>query len=384
MRPGGLGRVGYRALAGAVKVLFPIRRSAGPASPARVLVIGSGGIGDIVMKTPLLACLRGGFPRAEIVLFTSPGPECEIIRGHPAVDRIITLEDREALSLRAPGQMLAWLRKLRTERFDISITTHYGISFRAAFFSYLVGAPTRVGFDRGGRGSLYNVRVAVGSPGERHAVEWNLDLARALGLGVESPALSVALAPREREAASALLRGCRIGDGRRLLVGIFPGSKRSTRLWRSERFAAVADALAEAYRADILLLGGPGERAAVAEIERAMRAPAAVAVGQSVRDTAALIERCGLVISTDSGPMHLAAALGAPVVALFGPETPVRVGPWTDHAAVIQHDFACSPCHTGGCRLGTNACMEAITVDDVLEAVRANSERWGLEPFRRC
>jgi lipopolysaccharide heptosyltransferase II len=265
----------------------------------------------------------------------------------------------------------------------MTITTHYGISFRGALFSYLLGAPIRVGFDRAGRGLLYNVRVRVANPEGRHAVDWNLDLVSALGIKVESARIDLEPAPEDRRLASEHLRSCGFGDDQ-LLVGVFPGSKRLSRLWPAARFAEVADALSDRYRCRIMLIGGERERGAIDEIRSKMRREPIIAVGQDIGQSAALIERCGLMISTDSGPMHLAAAVKAPVVALFGPETPVRVRPYGERAVVVRHDMPCSPCHDYDCRFGTMACMDAITVDDVVAAVEANSEAWGLNRWRRA
>ena len=382
-RPSPRRRIGYAIAAALVRGLFPLSRRCDLPSVRKILVIGGGGIGDVIMKIPVFAHLRKRFPAAEIVFFTSPGPSYEMVRGRPDIDRIITLEGREAMGLGGLRQTLACLRRLRRERFDMTITTHYGISFRGALFSYLLGAPIRVGFDRAGRGLLYNLRVRVANPQGRHAVDWNLDLARALGIKVAKAELSIALSPEDRVFASAFLRERNAGEDA-LLVGIFPGSKRISRLWPGGRFAEVADRLSDLYRCRIMLIGGEREREAIGEIRSKMRHEPILAVGQGIRETAALIERCGLMISTDSGPMHIAAAVKTPVVALFGPETPVRVRPYSERAAVVRHDVPCSPCHDYGCKLGTMACMDAITVDDVLAAVEANSPAWGLDRWRRA
>ncbi|HVP58111.1 MAG TPA: lipopolysaccharide heptosyltransferase II [bacterium] len=374
-------RAVYVIASALVRSLFPVRRKCALAEARKILVIGSGGVGDIVMKTPLFDYLRRAFPQAEITFFTSSGPECRIIQGHPSIDRIVTLAGREGLTPRHLGQVFEWHRKLRAERFDMVLTTHQGVRFRGAFFSYLLGAPIRVGFDKGGRGALHNYRVPVRDADDRHATDWNLDLARAIGIKVEKAELTIALSSEDRAFASAFLRERR-ADEDVLLAGIFPGSKRISRLWPADRFAAVADALSDRYRARVILLGGERERGIVEAIKGAMHHEPIIAIGQDIRQTAALIERCGLMISTDSGPMHVAVAVKTPVVALFGPETPVRVRPYTERAAVVMHPTPCSPCHDYGCRLGTMACMDAISVEDVLRAVEANSISWGLERWR--
>lgn len=369
--------------AAVLRLVAPVRRECPLERVRKILVIGSGGIGDLVMKTPLLSALRRGFPGAEIVLLTSSGPENEIVRGHPGVDRMILLEGREAFSLRHPFQIARYLRRLRAERFDLSVTTHYGISFGGAVFSYLAGAPVRAGFDKGGRGSLYTHRVEVDDPESRHAVDWNLSLAERLGIPAAPPEQSICLTPEERLFADGFLRDADVAPGQPV-VALFQGSKRRSRLWLNHRFAQLADALASKYGARILLFGGEAELPAIRAIAGLTAHKPLVAVGQTVRETAALLERCGLLVSCDSGPVHIAAALKTPVVALFGPETPVRVRPYSAKSAVIWHRLECAPCHLDDCKFGAPRCMEAISVEEVLGVIRERAADWGLEGSRRA
>lgn len=370
------------AAAAMLRLAAPVRRTCSLEEVRKMLVIGSGGIGDVLMKTPLLACLRRGFPRAEIVLFTSSGPEHEIIKGHPGADRMILLKEREAFSPRHPSQIAHYLRRLRAEHFDLSATTHYGVSFGAAAFSYLVGAPIRVGFDQGGRGALYTHRVKVEEIGARHAVEWNLDLARRLGIPIDKKEMAIYLTPAERRFATEFLARAGVGPDE-VTIALFQGSKRKSRLWLTERFASLGDALADGYRSRILLFGAEQERPAIEATAGAMRSAPIVAVGQTIRETAALLERCGLLVSCDSGPAHIAAALKTPVVTLFGPETPVRVKPYGERSAVVTHGLPCSPCADIPCKFGSPRCMEMITVEEVLQTIEGHSAAWGLDAFRR-
>jgi lipopolysaccharide heptosyltransferase II len=363
-------------------LLAPVRRPCPLDQARKILVIGTGGIGDVVMKMPLFTHIRQRFPQAEIVLFTSSGPERELVESHPGIDRIFTLEQREAMRMRHPLQVIRNLRKLRAERFDMTLTTHQGIGFTGAVFSYLLGAPIRVGFDKGGRGVLYTHRVEVEDVEARHAVDWNLDLAVRLGINVDTRQLSLPLPAQDRQFAADLLAGAGVAADQ-VVIALFQGSKRRSRLWLGDRFAQLADALADRYRSRILLFGAENERPAIEAIAGAMRSSPIVAIGQTIRQTAALIERSGLLVSCDSGPVHIAAALETPVVALFGPETPVRVGPYGERSAVVRHDLPCSPCHGKDCRFGRPRCMELITVDEVLRTIEARAARWGLASFRK-
>ena len=380
----------YALTSSLIKTLFPIRGQRDMSAVRKILVIGAGGIGDVLMKTSLFDSLRRGFPSAEIVFFTSSGPAHEIMEHHPAIDRFILIEGGEALSLGRPAETLRLIRSLRAERFDAVLTTHYGLSFKGAFFAYILGGPVRAGFDRGGRGRLYTDRVEVEDVNARHAVDWNMSLAESLGIDSGSRALSLHLTEKDRGYASEFLGSSGL-DAASPIVALFPGSKRKTRLWPAERFARLAALLAERYGLRALVLGGEAERAAAAEISasitdeadrtgRTRHGPPLVAIGQTIRQTAALIERSSLLVSCDSGPVHIAAAAGTPVVALFGPERPERVGPYSTRSAVVRHSLPCSPCFEMDCRFGLPRCMDLITVEEVAETIDKHSHEWGLDP----
>ncbi len=167
-----------------------------------------------------------------------------------------------------------------------------------------------------------------------------------------------------------------------IVICIFPGSKRKSRLWWEERFALIADRLAQEKRARIVLIGAERERDLIRNIAKLMKSESVAAIGQDILKTAAIIASSSMMISIDSGPMHIAAALGVPVIALFGPGNPVRVGPYEKEAAVIYHRLPCSPCYDYQCRYGTRQCMDLIAVEEVIAAIEDNWQRWAI-PQRR-
>jgi lipopolysaccharide heptosyltransferase II len=168
-------------------------------------------------------------------------------------------------------------------------------------------------------------------------------------------------------------------DGSRRLVAINPVALWETKLWRNERFAALAEGLIRDERVDVVFTGGPDDRRVVADITSMMTAPVANLAGKtSLTQLGALYRQSEILITTDTGPMHLAAAVGTPVVALFGPTAPWRTGPFgTGHQVVRSAALSCSPCFKRTCDLHRCRCMTDITVEHVLAAVRRILGRLG-------
>ena len=164
-----------------------------------------------------------------------------------------------------------------------------------------------------------------------------------------------------------------------MLVGINPVAQWKTKLWQNEKFALLADRLIRDMGADIVFTGGPGDRETVEDIRSRMKEASLSLAGKTnLRQLAALYEKSDLVISTDTGPMHLAAAVGTPVAALFGPTAPWRTGPFGWGHEIVRTGIRCSPCYKRRCSQGDGVCMSGIQVSDVLDAVRRIRNRTGV------
>jgi heptosyltransferase-2 len=330
----------------------------------RIMVRMPNWIGDAVMATPALAAIREAFPQAQVTVVANP-PVAELFVFHPNCDRVTRLDKRGAHA----GARGFWqfCRSLRRDRFTLAILLQN--AFEAAAMAVLAGIPRRAGYRTDGRGLLLTDGVsAVDKKHGLHHVDYYLQMLGALGIGGGEGRLHLALTPAEKAAAE-----WQLGEGQ--WVAINPGaSYGAAKRWIPERFATVADALAEDFGVRIVLTGGPGEMEIGRDIERAMKvAPLNLIGGTSVRELMAILDRCRLIVTNDSGPMHIAAAFGVPIVAVFGPTDHTTTSPRADNCRIVRVPVDCAPCMLRECPID-HRCMTGISAEAVLAAAR---ELWG-------
>ena len=332
-----------------------------------MLVRATNWLGDAVMTTPALAAVREGFPDARIVLLARP-LVAELFRHHPDVDEVMVYE--------RPGRhegALGRLRlggELRRRRFDGALLLQN--AFDAALIAFLGRIPERAGYPTDGRRFLLTLPVPL-TPGilERHEVEYYLCLLDGLGIPRPVPAvLKLAVTEKERETMAERLAFLGIDRGAPI-VAINPGATYgSAKRWYPERFAAVADTLAEEWGARVVVVGSAAETPLAGEIEAAARRGVANLAGKTtVREMMALLSLSSFLVTNDSGPMHIGAALGVPLVAIFGPTDWRRTAPWSPLAKVVRVEIDCSPCRRRVCDRG-HECMLGVTPEMVLDAAR--------------
>lgn len=330
-----------------------------PDNIRKILIRSTNWIGDAVMSTPAMCALRSSFPRAEIVLVANP-PVSELMAGHPCCDRVIVYDKKGAH--RGVRGLLRFSSELAHERFDLAVLFQYAID--AAIIAWLAGIGKRAGFDTDRRRLLLTHAVRAGSEALKihHSIRYLYMLEK---LGIPAPPSGLSLFCSEEETAWA--RGT-LGGGK--WAAINPGAAfGSAKRWYPERFASVADALREQYGLRVILLGGPGEAEIGADIEAGMHSAPLNMIGKtSVRQMMALLSRVELVITNDSGPMHVAAAFDRPIVALFGPTDHTTTSPACSRHRVVRREIECAPCLKRKCP-GDHRCMADLTVDDVIEAV---------------
>jgi heptosyltransferase II len=327
-----------------------------------VLVIGPNWIGDAVMSTPALANLRRGLPKATIDLL-APRQVATLFEDHPHLDRVVIRLDRQPWRGRL-SQLLA----LRRCRYDLVLLLPN--SFHAALYGCIVGAPMRVGYATDGRRWLLSHPVAAADPQPCHQVDAYLQLVEALGLPIVDRLPT--LAPTRQAEMQAAQLWNNQGWGREdLVIGICPGAASGpAKRWWPERFAALADRLIASGGFRVVFFGSPNEVPLVQHIRSQMTQQAVSLAGQDRLDSfMALAARCAVMITNDSGPMHIANAVGTRVVALFGPTDPSRTAPTAAPATVLQRDLTCSPCFRTTCPYADHPCMRLIGVDDVYQAV---------------
>ena len=323
----------------------------------RILVLRYSALGDVVLATSVLEPLRARFPGAELAWVTDP-LYAPLLQGLPALAEV------HALDRGVPGALAALRRRLHG-RFDVAIDLQHKV--RSAVLAH-AAAPQVVTFRRRTPGRALLALVGVDPPLVRaHATELYAEALRPLGVTGGPGPTRVHLS-----AAARALADDALGAARGPLVAIAPGARWATKRWPTERFAAVADALAR-DGAGIVLAGGPGDRDAFAELRGHLRAPVAADLSPlPIEALAAALARVQLLVACDSGPVHLAGAVGTPVVALYGPTSPVRWGPAPPGRA-LSLGLACAPCSNHGgefCPEGHHRCLGDLGVEPVAAAAR--------------
>lgn len=342
-------------------------RGIGLNDPRKILIRATNWIGDAVMSLPALEALRARFPASEIVLVSKPWVS-ELYRHHPALSRQIVY-DPEGEN-RGPRGFWKLVQTLREERFDAAIL--FQNAFHAAWMAWCARIPVRVGYARDGRSALLTEPVEVPPPAAYgHQAYYYLQLLFRAGLiDKPEPIREVRLALEEAEKAWAAKHLDELGlHGPRFLVGLNPGAFFGpAKRWLLDRYAALADRLIGALHADVLIFGSRAERPLAEEIAHTMKhTPTIVAGETTLRQLMALLAQCRLVVSNDSGPMHLAAALRLPLVAIFGSTNERATGPLGPRARIVKHRVACSPCGLRECPIDFR-CMKGVTVESVYEA----------------
>jgi len=345
----------------------------------RILVVKLADIGDVLTATPALRALRESYPRARIDALVTPG-SARVLAGLPSVDRVIPFDKFQfdnplgALRPAALAGALGMLRGLRASHYDAVIVLHHlTLAFGRLKYAALVlatGARLRAGLDNG-HGWFYNRRATDSGFGARHEVEYALEVVATLGAGAEDVCLQVGLDPSAEAWAEELAGRLREEASAGAFAILHPGSGGYSlaRRWAPERFASVAGSLHTRRGLGIVLVGQPGD--GVEEVLRTYRGPATDLTGRTdLGQLAALLRRSALFVGADSGVMHLAAAAGTPMVAIFGPTNQSAWGPWTAGwapAAIVSAGEACQPCAYVGYRVGRREgcperhCMERIT-----------------------
>ncbi len=336
----------------------------------RILFIKLSAIGDVVQTLPALEAIKKTFPDSEIDWVVEEAA-AGILEGHPLIHRLLVSQRRSWFRmLLRPSTARAGFRALRGFISGLR-AVHYDIAIdfqgllKSGIIIGLVRADRKIGFDRTRELSylFLNERLPA-YDADKHALERYLDIARYLGAVDPSPTCTL---PVERERAVMEARLARVVPDGGLLAVMNPMARWSTKLWKEEKFARLADRLISERKATVIFTGAAGDRDVIARILGMMSGKALNWAGEtSLREMAALAALADVFITTDTGPMHLAAAAGGRVIALFGPTAPWRTGPHGSGHVVVRKEVACSPCFRRTCNEGFR-CMEAITVDDVMD-----------------
>ena len=345
----------------------------------RILVRGTNWVGDAVMSVPALKEVRRIFPRAHIALLVRPWVK-DVYSAAAFVDEVLEYDKQRTHKGWTGLRRIA--DDMRRRTFDLAILLQN--AFEAALIPWWAGIPRRLGYARDGRRMLLTHPCRIDPEvGMVHQVYYYLGILAAAGLlpprlwqdGSCKPSISSGVRREDRAAAKVLLREEGVEPGEKI-VGVNPGAFYGpAKRWLSDRYAAAADRLAEKYRVRIVIFGAANERQVAEEVARQMKRPAIILAGRTSLGTLmGLIKECSLLVTNDSGPMHLAAALDVPQVAIFGSSSEIATGPLGPEARVIKHPVGCSPCFLRECPIDFR-CMTRITVDEVLAAAHQTLSR---------
>jgi ADP-heptose:LPS heptosyltransferase len=350
-----------------------------PIAPRRILCMKFYGLGNAIMLVPVLEAVRRRWPGVEIDFLTMPG-------NVPLLERSGVVTHAYAVDTATVGRFLATLwaafRTVRRRRYDTVLDFEQFVKI-SSIIGVLSGARERVGFNTDGqrRGFMYTRRVVYTDSDHMSAIFARLT--RPLGVEGPLPEVRLPLQDAERRAARAFLAEARVAPDHFPVVAVHLGIgmnfyKVALKRWEPASFAAVADALAHRHGAAIVFTGqGAEERALIASARALMRHPSVDGCDRfDVAGLAALIDHCHFVIANDTSVMHLAALVGTPVVAIFGPTAPLHYGPRGDHNLVFYRDLYCSPCLTNYnlkvSRCLDNVCMRGIRPEEVTAAIESH------------
>jgi lipopolysaccharide heptosyltransferase II len=362
------------ALGSSLRPLFPVKPPPTPRGVRKLLVVKPAALGDVLLATPALSALRRAFPTAALTLAVGRWSK-PAVEGNPDVDEIL-----DCGSFGTPGrygwrETLRFARAIGTRGFDLAVVLDRAP--RVALAPCLAGIPHRAGIDSGGRGFALTVRVPWERP--RHEADLMLDVVRALGVDAGAPPLKFVPGEEHYRFADRVLEEWGLA-GRYPLVIVHPGGASNPGMvmpekrWPAPRFAAVADRLVEEMGAKVVIVGHGADAPLARQMRLSMRHPAVDLVGQtaSFGQLAALLQRSHLYVGNNSSPLHLAEAVGTPVVGIFGPTDPAMFGPFRGAGVGLVDASACSQTtrFTPGpltscpnCR-----CIERVTVDQAVAA----------------
>ncbi len=332
-----------------------------------ILVILIAGVGDVILSTKALRALRLGHPDAEIHLLTST-QSASLADNYEYIDHVWTFPIRELrkdkFQLR---EIFELIRRLRKIDFDYVINlyrvnTWIG-SFEMGLLFAILKGQQKVGHDNKGFGLFLNKKISEGIFRGRHFTDAMMEIAREAGGIPDEKGIEVF---RSIESESKLQH--LFTDPDIMRVAINPGGERANRRWNPDHYASVADNLIDRYNARIFILGGPGEEKISEEVLIKMRNKGIDLSGKlTLNDLVYIIDRMDLLVTNDSAPMHIAAAVKTPVVAIFGPEDPRLFGPYTtpDLYRIVFKEVDCRPCKKKGCK--RPLCLDQVTTEEVFE-----------------
>ena len=339
---------------------------------SRILIIQPRGLGDVVLSTIVANNLRAEIPRARIDYLVHT-PNHAALEKLPFIDEVISYKRGDF------RDGLKALVKVRKNKYDLVIDLY--CNPRTALNALLSGAPRRAGRNLRWRRFAYTMKVPVETAQHLHQVHRHIQFLKALGVSSDSTEVFFGLGEDDTGFADTFF-SLTFETGQRV-VGISPGGNWPSRKCDPVKLAEIGDAILDAYKTPLLLIWGPGERDEVAEIRSLMRNPAVLAPPTDIRQMGAVISRCSLLLSNNSGPMHISVAVGTPVLNIEGPINPVRQGPYgRAHGSVRLDELDCIGCNLRVCPRN-HECFLQLPVSRVMDAIASIIEKNGIPLLKK-
>ena len=340
-----------------------------------ILIVKLSAIGDVVHTLPALNAIRKQYPEAHITWLVEEAA-AGIIEGHTALDRVLVSKRKHWIKglaskscLDTIKEALCFIKEVRDTRYDAIFD--FQALLKSGILICLARGKRKIGFDKGMEHmEQSHVFLSERIPPvdmDNHAILRSMMLLEAIGIPAGEIEYNLPVFEQDYTSADDLLTQHGIKEYK-LLVAINPVAQWETKLWSNDKFARLADTLMQHYDVKIVFTGGLKDRQVIADIIKHMKCEASNLAGETnLKTLAVLYEKANLLVSTDTGPMHIAAAVGTPVVALLGPTSPARTGPFGEKHQIVRAGLECSPCFKRQCK--TTECMKQISVEQVFDAV---------------
>jgi len=331
----------------------------------KILVTRTDRIGDLVISTPVFSAIRHKYPKAHIAALIFSENK-DILEGNPFIDEVI-LYDKKSAQRGLLGQLF-FAGKLRGKKFDVVVHLH--ATNRTHIAGFLAGIPARIGWDRRSPWTLTHVFRDQKAEGKKHEGEYNFDLLKPLG--IEAPQrleMFFPATPRAEASLNELLFQLAIPRGKAAVV-LNPSASCPSKRWPAERFAELADLITGRCGAAVFLIGGAADEVLSAKIKDLCKSPVYDFTGRlSLSMLGSLLKKTALLISNDTGPVHIAAAVGTPVVSIFGRNqaglSPARWRPLGEQVRIVWKDVGCTVCLAHNCQIAF-LCLTEISAEEVL------------------
>jgi lipopolysaccharide heptosyltransferase II len=332
-----------------------------PEAIRRILFIRIDRIGDLVLSTPALRAIKDQYPLSELTVLTSSS-NAPVIKPNPHVDRVLVLNPR--------GRWMEWFRsikRLRADAYDLAVDPYQGYALKAALIAFLSGARFKIGYDSYGRGIFYNM-TAMECEEPRHLIDVVLNVLKPIGIDTADRSPEMFITDEEKKLAQDWMEANRLGL--KPIIGVHPGAFYPTQRWSSKYFSELIRSIQINGEHDVIVFGGPGDTVIVDEILSGLDHNPRICTGSDLRRFAAIVSRCGILICNNSGPLHVASALGIPTISFMGPTVKEIWSPIGHMHKVLRIDtLPCIGCDSGMCRIKTHDCMRLLTPSMVMDEI---------------